>query len=141
MPPRKTGPEPSIRDLRAASSRDDVVSLDDVFGARFTVFPTTPFAVEGDAAAWRGHAGVREWARALFALRHQADATGHTEEQGRVTWRYRARVDPYQAVPGVPPAEGTDVLQPGDDLLQVAIDYIAANSPVAPTVEGRIEGP
>ncbi len=38
-------------------------------------------------------------------------------------------------------AEGTDVLQPGDDLLQVAIDYIAANSPVAPTVEGRIEGP
>ena len=38
-------------------------------------------------------------------------------------------------------AEGTDVLQPGDDLLQAAIDYIAANSPVAPTVEGRIEGP
>jgi 2',3'-cyclic-nucleotide 2'-phosphodiesterase (5'-nucleotidase family) len=38
-------------------------------------------------------------------------------------------------------AEGTDVQQPGDDLLQVAIDYIAANSPVAPVVEGRIEGP
>jgi 2',3'-cyclic-nucleotide 2'-phosphodiesterase (5'-nucleotidase family) len=38
-------------------------------------------------------------------------------------------------------AQGTDVLQPGDDLLQVAIDYIAANSPVAPVVEGRIAGP
>ncbi len=36
---------------------------------------------------------------------------------------------------------GTDVLQPGDDLLQVAIDYVAANSPVAPVVEGRIVGP
>jgi 2',3'-cyclic-nucleotide 2'-phosphodiesterase (5'-nucleotidase family) len=38
-------------------------------------------------------------------------------------------------------AGGTDVLQPGDDLLQVAIDYIAANSPVGPVVEGRIVGP
>jgi len=38
-------------------------------------------------------------------------------------------------------AQGTDVLQPGDDLLQVAIDYITANSPVAPVVEGRIAGP
>ena len=38
-------------------------------------------------------------------------------------------------------SEGTDVLQPGDDLLQVAIDYITANSPVAPIVEGRITGP
>lgn len=38
-------------------------------------------------------------------------------------------------------SEGTDVLQPGDDLLQVTIDYVAANSPVAPAVEGRIEGP
>jgi 2',3'-cyclic-nucleotide 2'-phosphodiesterase (5'-nucleotidase family) len=38
-------------------------------------------------------------------------------------------------------AQGTDVLQPGDDLLQVTIDYIAANSPVAPEVEGRIVGP
>ena len=34
--------------------------------------------------------------------------------------------------------QGTDVLQPGDDLLQVAIDFVAANSPVAPVVEGRI---
>ena len=38
-------------------------------------------------------------------------------------------------------SEGTDVLQPGDDLLQVTIDYVAANSPVAPVVEGRITGP
>lgn len=34
--------------------------------------------------------------------------------------------------------QGTNVLQPGDDLLQVAIDYIAAHSPVGPVVEGRI---
>ena len=38
-------------------------------------------------------------------------------------------------------AGGTDVAQPGDDLLQVAIDSIAANSPVDPLVEGRIVGP
>ena len=38
-------------------------------------------------------------------------------------------------------AQGTDVLQPGDDLLQVAIDYVTANSPVGPAVEGRIVGP
>jgi 2',3'-cyclic-nucleotide 2'-phosphodiesterase (5'-nucleotidase family) len=38
-------------------------------------------------------------------------------------------------------AGGTDVAQPGDDLLQVTIDYIAANSPVDPVVEGRIVGP
>jgi len=36
---------------------------------------------------------------------------------------------------------GTNVLQPGDDLLQVAIDYVNAHSPVAPVVEGRISGP
>jgi len=36
---------------------------------------------------------------------------------------------------------GTNVLQPGDDLLQVAIDYVTANSPVAPVVDGRIVGP
>lgn len=35
-------------------------------------------------------------------------------------------------------AQGTNVLQPGDDLLQVTIDYIAANSPVGPVVDGRI---
>ena len=38
-------------------------------------------------------------------------------------------------------AQGTNIQQPGDDLLQVAIDYIAANSPVGPVVEGRIVGP
>ncbi len=35
----------------------------------------------------------------------------------------------------------TDVLQPGDDLMQVAADYVTANSPVNPAVEGRITGP
>ncbi len=38
-------------------------------------------------------------------------------------------------------SQGTNVLQPGDDLLQVAIDYVAANSPVGPVVDGRIVGP
>jgi 2',3'-cyclic-nucleotide 2'-phosphodiesterase (5'-nucleotidase family) len=39
-------------------------------------------------------------------------------------------------------AAGTDVGQPGDDLMQVVIDYITAHSPVtAPPVEGRIVGP
>ena len=40
--------------------------------------------------------------------------------------------DGYTALTG-----GTNVPQPGDDLLQVAIDYITANSPVGPVVEGR----
>ena len=44
--------------------------------------------------------------------------------------------DGYTALAG-----GTDVLQPGDDLLTVVIEYITANSPVAPVVEGRIVGP
>jgi 2',3'-cyclic-nucleotide 2'-phosphodiesterase (5'-nucleotidase family) len=37
--------------------------------------------------------------------------------------------------------KGTNVAQPGDDLLQVSIDYITAHSPVDPVVEGRIVGP
>jgi 2',3'-cyclic-nucleotide 2'-phosphodiesterase (5'-nucleotidase family) len=37
--------------------------------------------------------------------------------------------------------QGTDVLQPGDALLDVSIDYVTANSPVNPAVEGRIVGP
>jgi 2',3'-cyclic-nucleotide 2'-phosphodiesterase (5'-nucleotidase family) len=41
--------------------------------------------------------------------------------------------DGYTALAG-----GTDVLQPGDGLLEVTIEYIAANSPVAPVVDGRI---
>jgi 2',3'-cyclic-nucleotide 2'-phosphodiesterase (5'-nucleotidase family) len=44
--------------------------------------------------------------------------------------------DGYTALSG-----GTNVLQPGDDLLQIAIDYVTAYSPVAPVVEGRIVGP
>ena len=38
-------------------------------------------------------------------------------------------------------SQGTNVLQPGDDLLQVSIDYVTANSPVGPVVAGRISGP
>jgi 2',3'-cyclic-nucleotide 2'-phosphodiesterase (5'-nucleotidase family) len=41
--------------------------------------------------------------------------------------------DGYTALAG-----GTDVQQPGDDLLQVAVDHVTANSPVDPMVEGRI---
>ena len=37
--------------------------------------------------------------------------------------------------------QGTNVQQPGDDLLQVTIDYITPRSPVAPVVDGRIVGP
>ena len=40
--------------------------------------------------------------------------------------------DGYTAFQG-----GTDVLQPGDALLDVAIEWITAHSPVAPAVEGR----
>jgi len=38
-------------------------------------------------------------------------------------------------------AAGTDIQQPGDDLMAVAVDYIAANSPIDPAVEDRITGP
>ncbi len=34
--------------------------------------------------------------------------------------------------------QATNVAQPGDDLLEVSIDYVAANSPVHPVVEGRL---
>lgn len=37
--------------------------------------------------------------------------------------------------------DGADVLKPGDNLLDVAIEYITAHSPVGPVVEGRIVGP
>ena len=38
-------------------------------------------------------------------------------------------------------AQGMKVLQPSDDLQLLVNDYIAANSPVGPVVEGRIIGP
>jgi 2',3'-cyclic-nucleotide 2'-phosphodiesterase (5'-nucleotidase family) len=38
-------------------------------------------------------------------------------------------------------AQGTNVLQPGDDLREVTSDYVTANSPVGPVVDGRIVGP
>ena len=41
--------------------------------------------------------------------------------------------DGYTALAG-----GTDVLQPGDGLLEITIEFITANSPVAPVIEGRI---
>lgn len=41
--------------------------------------------------------------------------------------------DGYTALAG-----GTDVVTPGDDLMQVATDYVTANSPIDPQVEGRI---
>jgi 2',3'-cyclic-nucleotide 2'-phosphodiesterase (5'-nucleotidase family) len=45
--------------------------------------------------------------------------------------------DGYTAFTG-----GTDVLQPGDALLDLAIEYVTAHSPVAPVVDGRIvKGP
>jgi 2',3'-cyclic-nucleotide 2'-phosphodiesterase (5'-nucleotidase family) len=44
--------------------------------------------------------------------------------------------DGYTAFTGA-----TDVAQPGDDLLQVTIDYITAHSPVDPLVDGRIVEP
>jgi 2',3'-cyclic-nucleotide 2'-phosphodiesterase (5'-nucleotidase family)/predicted AlkP superfamily phosphohydrolase/phosphomutase len=44
--------------------------------------------------------------------------------------------DGYTALAG-----GTNVSQPGDDLLQVTIDWIGAHSPVDPLVEGRIIEP
>ena len=44
--------------------------------------------------------------------------------------------DGYTAFTG-----GTDVLQPGDGLLEITIEHIAATSPIAPVEEGRITGP
>ncbi|MBC8078094.1 MAG: 5'-nucleotidase C-terminal domain-containing protein, partial [Chloroflexales bacterium] len=38
-------------------------------------------------------------------------------------------------------AAGTNVLQPGDALLDIVNDYVTANSPIDPAVEGRIVGP
>ena len=44
--------------------------------------------------------------------------------------------DGYTALTG-----GTNVLQPGDALLDVMIEYIRANSPVSAAIEGRRVGP
>ena len=41
--------------------------------------------------------------------------------------------DGYTALAG-----GTNVQQPGDGLLEITVDFIGANSPVGPVVEGRI---
>ncbi len=90
----------------------------------------------------------------LHLQRHDPGRDGHVEDAG---W-HRRRSDPHRSRPipcasspttSCTPAatatpcspQGTNVLQPGDDLLQVAIDYVTANSPVGPVVEGRIVGP
>ncbi len=44
--------------------------------------------------------------------------------------------DGYTALAGA-----TDVVQPGDDLMELTREYITANSPVAPVVDGRITRP
>jgi 2',3'-cyclic-nucleotide 2'-phosphodiesterase (5'-nucleotidase family) len=41
--------------------------------------------------------------------------------------------DGYTALAG-----GADVLQPGDGLLEISIEWVTANSPVDPQIEGRI---
>ena len=66
----------------------------------------SPFTLEGGAVVWRGTERIREWAYRLFALRHRAEADGYTADAERVTWRYRAHVDHYQLIVGVPAAEG-----------------------------------
>ena len=38
-------------------------------------------------------------------------------------------------------SSGVDLLIPGHTLLDISIDYVTANSPVAPVIEGRIVGP
>jgi 2',3'-cyclic-nucleotide 2'-phosphodiesterase (5'-nucleotidase family) len=38
-------------------------------------------------------------------------------------------------------AQGTNVVQPGDNLLRAVTAFISVNSPVGPLVEGRIVGP
>src|SRR5688572_22949016 len=70
----------------------------------------------GGARAGSGSVGgpedIREWARQLFALRRRTEASGFAlvgvpdELDRSVVWRYRAHVDLFQQVPGVPPAEG-----------------------------------
>jgi 2',3'-cyclic-nucleotide 2'-phosphodiesterase (5'-nucleotidase family) len=44
--------------------------------------------------------------------------------------------DGYTALAG-----GTNVLQPGDALLDIAIQYVTDHSPVGPVIEGRVVGP
>ena len=42
--------------------------------------------------------------------------------------------DGYTALAG-----GTDVLTPGDGLLEISIEWVTAHSPVAPQIEGRVD--
>jgi 2',3'-cyclic-nucleotide 2'-phosphodiesterase (5'-nucleotidase family) len=38
-------------------------------------------------------------------------------------------------------AAGTDVLQPGDGLLEIAVDFITANSPITPLIGATCVAP
>ena len=42
-----------------------------------------------------------------------------------------------QLAGAAPPSQAA----PGDGLLDIVVDYVAANSPIDPAVEGRIAGP
>jgi 2',3'-cyclic-nucleotide 2'-phosphodiesterase (5'-nucleotidase family) len=82
-------------------------------------------------------------------LRYSPPAAG--EQVGEITWGEMFAVLPFgnrtviETLTGgdgyTAFTQGTNVLQPGDALLDVAIEYVAAHSPVAPAVEGRIVGP
>ena len=65
-----------------------------------------------------------------------ADRTGATASASSRTTSCTTGGDGYTVF-----SQGTNVAQTGDLLLDVAIDYVTANSPVDPAVEGRIVGP
>jgi hypothetical protein len=43
----------------------------------------------------------------MMARHHRIDIDAYQSAGERVSWTYRAFVDPYQRIPGVPPVEGT----------------------------------
>ena len=80
--------------------------------------------------------GAERTQRDAHADRPDATRSGSSRTTSCTRWRGRQR----RRLPSFL-SQGTDVQQPGDDLLQVTIDYITAHSPVGPVVEGRIVGP
>ena len=48
-------------------------------------------------------------------------------------FKYNGGGDGYTALAG-----GTDVLTPGDGLLEISIEWVTANSPVDPQIAGRV---
>ena len=72
--------------------------------------------------------------RAASAAGHAVgDADTDPDRHQRLHVHRRRRLHGFLA------GTGPNVSQPGDDLLQVTIDYITANSPVGPVVDGRID--